>query len=237
MSTKDSVHIDPMLLEKKKRKKESRKRKIERTGLKKATCKTCNKTRDIAHFDVTPNRSRTVWKPRITCIKCANKKRKSSKKGRKRSYTEDPNVRKWGKNSSDKARRLISDAYIRRMYSKFGYKAKDVTPEMIVTKRQEIIKKRESAANETSKKKIKDGTYGRGERERMTDGYIRSLIRQSTLYNGEEITDKMVHERREKLIERRKVMELNKIKKKQKERIVKEKQTGYIFYVPKELRD
>lgn len=230
MSTRKTVYIDPMLIIKEKRRAESHVKKARLTGLEEAYCKDCQSKKPIVDFDITPNRNRTKWKPRLVCNPCVRKRRTNPDNKPKGSYRSNENVRKWVKNSSTRASELISDSYIRRLYNKFGYKAKDVTQEMIIKKREEVIARRASAAANTTERKIKDGTYGREERDKMTDGYIRGLIKATTWYQGEEVTDQMIQEYRANLI-------LKRAERNRKARLTVEKIEPYQFFVPKELRD
>lgn len=230
MFTTETVYVDPMIPIKEQRKNRNRMKKVELTGKEEAHCKDCNQTKDILLFDITPNRNRTKWKPRLICIPCGDKRRTKPRNKKKGSYRNNPKVKEWVHNSSTKASKLISDSYIRRLYNKLGYKAKDVTNEMIVEKRLQIIYKRASAANKTSDKKIKDGTYGQEERDKMTDGYIRGLIKQTTWYQGEEITDKMIQDYRDSVFLKR-ALRNKKIRK------TEEKSAPYQFFVPKEFRN
>jgi hypothetical protein len=231
MSTLQTVYIDPQLLINEKKKAAIRNKRMELTGLTVSYCKDCEQTKDIGCFDVTPSRSdKTKGKPRLVCIECANKKRTQPKNKRNRNWYNDPRIKQWGAESSKRASELLTDAYIRRMYNKLGYKAKDVTPEMIIVKRVEIIKKRANAAKNTSVIKCKDGSYAQEERDKMTDGYIRGLIKAAPTYQGKEITDELIKEYRDRLILKRAIRN-------QKVRKIQEKTTPYVFYVDKELRN
>lgn len=219
------VDIDPMAILKEQRKQESIEKKTRLIGRNKSYCKHCKQDKSIEFFDVYKAKQGT-YRIRLYCISCGKKYKRNPPK--KKSYSEDAKVREWVKNAAERACKMLSTSYIKRLYCQLGYKFKDVTPEMVETKRREIQKKRENAKNEVSKKKSSTGVYSKIERDQLRSTYIKGLIKSSSKYKGEEITEVMIEQRRQKIIAQR-IIKDQKLKRK------KNSNQTYQFFVPKDI--
>lgn len=222
MTTQIPVDIDPLAILIEERKERHKQRKIELTKLTESYCKICKDTRPIEHFDV--YKVRTGHRPHRICKKCY--KRKTPKK--RKSYKDSAKTQKSVKAASQKACRLLSDSYIKRLYCKLGFKFKDVTPEMIISKRKEVLAIRASAAAQTYKVRRKTGYYDKLDTENLKDSYIRGRIKSSVKYKGEEITKEMIEVKREEIKRRRYKMTLKEVRRKAKQR-KEENKKPYVF--------
>lgn len=226
MTTKLAVDIDPMAILKEKKRKKNRKKKMKLTKKAESFCKDCERTRSIENFGI--YKSKDGYIPLKRCIECDSKKYKRGGENKPR-YKDDEKLREMTKESGKKASRIISDSYIKRLYCKKGYKFKDVTPEMIVKKRTEIIERRYNAKYNGWKSRGKDTEYRNKYRNNLVDSYIRVVIKRSSLYKGEEITDKMIEEKREMILFERKIKERKEEEKKNRK--------PYIFNVPRDIKN
>lgn len=208
---KGKTEEDPMSIEVQKVMDEAREKKIRLTGLTHSHCINCGRL-PITHFTIHyPKRDKRnkhkeekegKWKPRKECNRCVNAKKKASgsyqksMKNRRERYKTEDTLKESLKKAQAKARRILSDSYIRRLLKALGYTNEQITKPIIKKKRDEIKKKREDAKNKAWKTKRKTGFYEKKARKTLSDGYIRGLIRWSKGYDGRPITKKMIREKR-----------------------------------------
>lgn len=230
MTTKNSklVDIDPMTVERSMLKAESIQLKIDRTGLIESYCYgQCKKILPIEHFTIhrtgskrnkgkksTKQRKNTPsaqWAPRNECNKClVDKKRISGQydkdlENKRKSYRNNEALKKSLKEAAIKARKLLSDSYIKKLLKAKGYTTEQIedNPELIRLKRKEVKAKRRSAANKTYEKRKNTGFYSKRERKELRVSYLKRRIKESKGYKGEEITKEMIEKKRKELLHER----------------------------------
>lgn len=201
---KGLLSSDLFIREKAIRQRDSLVTKYLRTGLTHSICPNHGK---LSIYNFLLAKAKGKWYVVKYCNKCKYDRTPEHVKKKKRTYN-----RIVCKSYRDKSTKSLKDYYVRRLLISEGYNKEEITEQLIKEKREKVKLHRILKSNTTAKsrKRICDSQSLKRAIAALSDSYVKSRIRSSVGYKGEEITEKMMEEKRESILLYRETRENNK---------------------------